>query len=290
MKHIKAISCLLLSSMVLTAFFGCDGSREESGVSDAMSGTCSVVSEAVSDVSAEESHGSSEEISMESFGEESGVMSGAEESSVGEASKEESSEEEYSDVDISEYVENIADYEFFHYGEEGNGYYSISGYHGTDPYIILPTEYNGEPVTGIGHQDNYIFSFNTYIKGVIIPACYTGGEWGIFTGCTSLESVVFLGEKFEFGLYTFSSCTGMKNLVLPEKQETLPRNCLPSGSKLKTLRLPDTYMGPEPMFLPNDITYIVKRGSTAEETLINYNKQDWVIQSETAAKKYISVD
>ena len=49
-------------------------------------------------------------------------------------------------------------------------------------------------------------------------------------------------------------------------------------------------MGPEPMFLPNDITYIVKRGSTAEETLINYNKQDWVIQSETAAKKYISVD
>ena len=232
MKHIKAISCLLLSTMVLTAFFGCDGSREESGVSDAMSGTQSVVSEAISDVSAEES----------------GALSGAEESSVGEASKEESSEEEYSDVDISEYVENIADYEFFHYGEEGNGYYSISGYHGTDPYIILPTEYNGEPVTGIGHQDNYIFSFNTYIKGVIIPACYTGGEWGIFTGCTSLESVVFLGEKFEFGLYTFSSCTGMKNLVLPEKQETLPRNCLPSGSKLKTLRLPDPYMGPR--FLP----------------------------------------
>ena len=274
MKHIKAISCLLLSTMVLTVFCGCDGSREESGVSDAMSGTQSVVSEAISDVSAEES----------------GALSGAEESSVGEASKEEYSEEEYSDVDISEYVENIADYEFFHYGEEGNGYYSISGYHGTDPYIILPTEYNGEPVTGIGHQDNYIFSFNTYIKGVIIPACYTGGEWGIFTGCTSLESVVFLGEKFEFGLYTFSSCTGMKNLVLPEKQETLPRNCLPSGSKLKTLRLPDTYMGPEPMFLPNDITYIVKRGSTAEETLINYNKQDWVIQSEAAAKKYISVD
>lgn len=49
-------------------------------------------------------------------------------------------------------------------------------------------------------------------------------------------------------------------------------------------------MAPEPMFLPNDITYIVKRGSTAEETLINYNKQDWVIQSETAAKKYISID
>ena len=80
MKHIKAISCLLLSTMVLTAFFGCYGSREESGVSDAMSCTQSVVSEAVSDVSAEESHGSSEEISMESFGEESGVMSGAEES------------------------------------------------------------------------------------------------------------------------------------------------------------------------------------------------------------------
>ena len=85
MKHIKAISCLLLSSLVLTVFCGCDGSREESGVSDAMSGTQSVVSEAISDVSAEES----------------GALSGAEESSVGEASKEEYSEEEYSDVDIS---------------------------------------------------------------------------------------------------------------------------------------------------------------------------------------------
>ena len=119
MKHIKAISCLLLSSLVLTAFCGCDGSREESGVSDAMSGTYSVVSEAVSDVSAEE-------ISMESFGEESGVSSGAEESSEEEPSGEESSEEEfseeeYSGVELSEYVENAEDYTYIHYGEEGNG-------------------------------------------------------------------------------------------------------------------------------------------------------------------------
>ena len=139
MKHIKAISCLLLSTMVLTVFCGCDGSREESGVSDAMSGTYSVVSEAVSDVSAEE-------ISMESFGEESGVMSGAEESSEEEpsgeeSSKEEFSEEEYSGVELSEYVENAEDYTYIHYGEEGNGVYVLAKYNGTDEYIRIPSEY-----------------------------------------------------------------------------------------------------------------------------------------------------
>ena len=110
MKHIKAISCLLLSTMVLTAFFGCDGSREESGVSDAMSGTQSVVSEAVSDVSAEE-------ISMESFGEESGVSSGAEESS----------EEEF-----FEYVENISDYTVM---TDSSGSCYVEKYNGSDKYI-----------------------------------------------------------------------------------------------------------------------------------------------------------
>ena len=124
MKHIKAISCLLLSSLVLTAFFGCDGSREESGVSDAMSGTYSVVSEAVSDVSAEE-------ISMESFGEESGVMSGAEESS----------EEEF-----FEYVENISDYTVMT-DSSGNCY--VEKYNGSDKYITVPSEYDGKPIVSV---------------------------------------------------------------------------------------------------------------------------------------------
>ena len=173
MKHIKAISCLLLSSLVLTAFFGCDGSREESGVSDAMSGTYSVVSEAVSDVSAEESHGSPEEISMESFGEESGVMSGAEESSEEEPSGEESSEEEfseeeYSGVELSEYVENAEDYTYIHYGEEGNGVYVLAKYNGTDEYIRIPSEYKGEPVTFIGDSPSGDLPFGDNIKGVII--------------------------------------------------------------------------------------------------------------------------
>ena len=192
MKHIKAISCLLLSTMVLTAFCGCDGSREESGVSDAMSGTQSVVSEAVSDVSAEE-------ISMESFGEESGVMSGAEESSEEEPSGEESSEEEfseeeYSGVELSEYVENAEDYTYIHYGEEGNGVYVLAKYNGTDEYIRIPSEYKGEPVTFIGDSPSGDLPFGDNIKGVIIPASCKGTMWGAFSACTSLESAVCAGD------------------------------------------------------------------------------------------------
>ena len=278
MKHIKAISCLLLSSLVLTAFCGCDGSREESGVSDAMSGTQSVVSEAVSDVSAEESHGSSEEISMESFGEESGVMSGAEESSEEEPSGEESSEEEfseeeYSGVELSEYVENAEDYTYIHYGEEGNGVYVLAKYNGTDEYIRIPSEYKGEPVNFIGDSPSGDLPFGDNIKGVIIPASCKGTMWGAFSACTSLESAVCAGDDpIEFGLFCFAGCNALKRLVLPKNQEYLPRSFLPGpGTQLKTLRLPDGLKSDPNITLSEagkaGTVFIVRRGSVAEKTL-----------------------
>ena len=286
MKHIKAISCLLLSSLVLTAFCGCDGSREESGVSDAMSGTCSVVSEAVSDVSAEESHGSPEEISMESFGEESGVMSGAEESSEEEPSGEESSEEEfseeeYSGVELSEYVENAEDYTYIHYGEEGNGVYVLAKYNGTDEYIRIPSEYKGEPVTFIGDSPSGDLPFGDNIKGVIIPASCKGTMWGAFSACTSLESAVCAGDDpIEFGLFCFAGCNALKRLVLPKNQEYLPRSFLPGpGTQLKTLRLPDGLKSDPNITLYEagkaGTVFIVRRGSVAEKTLADYNTGDW---------------
>ena len=286
MKHIKATSCLLLSSMVLTAFCGCDGSREESGVSDAMSGTYSVVSEAVSDVSAEESHGSPEEISMESFGEESGVMSGAEESSEEEPSGEESSEEEfseeeYSGVELSEYVENAEDYTYIHYGEEGNGVYVLAKYNGTDEYIRIPSEYKGEPVTFIGDSPSGDLPFGDNIKGVIIPASCKGTMWGAFSACTSLESAVCAGDApIESGLFCFAGCNPLKRLVLPKNQEYLPRSFLPGpGTQLKTLRLPDGLKSDPDITLYEagkaGTVFIVRRGSVAEKTLADYNAGDW---------------
>ena len=286
MKHIKAISCLLLSTMVLTVFCGCDGSREESGVSDAMSGTCSVVSEAISDVSAEESRESPEEISMESFGEESGVMSGAEESSEEEPSGEESSEEEfseeeYSGVELSEYVENAEDYTYIHYGEEGNGVYVLAKYNGTDEYIRIPSEYKGEPVTFIGDSPSGDLPFGDNIKGVIIPASCKGTMWGAFSACTSLESAVCAGDDpIEFGLFCFAGCNALKRLVLPKNQEYLPRSFLPGpGTQLKTLRLPDGLKSDPNITLYEagkaGTVFIVRRGSVAEKTLADYNAGDW---------------
>ena len=116
---------------------------------------------------------------MESFGEESGVMSGAEESSEEEPSGEESSEEEfseeeYSGVELSEYVENAEDYTYLHYGEEGNGVYVLAKYNGTDEYIRIPSEYKGEPVTFIGDSPSGDLPFGDNIKGVIIPASCKG--------------------------------------------------------------------------------------------------------------------
>ena len=309
MKHIKAISCLLLSSLVLTAFFGCDGSREESGVSDAMSGTRSVVSEAVSDVSAEE-------ISMESFGEESSVSSGAEESSEEEPSREESSEEE-----LSEYVENISDYTVMT-DSSGNCY--VEKYNGSDKYITVPSEYDGKPIISVSpfafegcDIEGIVFSegikeigirrepsldmggtgvcgsltvttvklpsslealgymMGSQIREITLPAKLRGINQGTFSGCKQLERVEFLGENTEIGEQAFWDCTALSELILPKGLSWLPRGAISGCTSLKSLTLPDTYKG-EPMFLPNDITYIVRRGSVAEKTLAAYNAGDLV--------------
>ena len=328
MKHIKAISCLLLSSMVLTAFCGCDGSREESGVSDAMSGTQSVVSEAISDVSAEES---SEEISMESFGEESGVMSCAEESSEEEPSGEESSEEEYSGVELSEYVENISDYTVVT-DSSGNCY--IEKYNGSDKYITVPSEYDGKPIISVSpfafegcDIEGIVFSegikeigirrepsldmggkgvcgsltvttvklpsslealgymMGSRIREITLPAKLRGINQGTFSGCKQLERVEFLGENTGIGEQAFWDCTALSELILPKGLSWLPRGAISGCTSLKSLTLPDAYKG-EPMFLPKDITYIVRRGSVAEKTLAAYNAGDWV----TTPIKYTVTD
>lgn len=305
MKHIKAISCLLLSSMVLTAFCGCDGSREESGVSDAMSGTYSVVSEAVSDVSSEESRESPEKISMESFGEESGVSSGAEESS----------EEEF-----FEYVENISDYTVM---TDSSGSCYVEKYNGSDKYITVPSEYDGKPIVSVSpfafegcDIEGIVFSegikeigirrepsldmggtgvcgsltvttvklpsslealgymMGSQIREITLPAKLRGINQGTFSGCKQLERVEFLGENTGIGEQAFWDCTALSELILPKGLSWLPRGAISGCTSLKSLTLPDTYKG-EPMFLPKDITYIVRRGSVAEKTLADYNAGDW---------------
>ena len=112
-----------------------------------------------------------------------------------------------------------------------------------------------------------------------------GINQGTFSGCKQPERVEFLGENTGIGEQAFWDCTALSELILPKGLSWLPRGAISGCTSLKSLTLPDSYKG-EPMFLPKDITYIVRRGSAAEKTLAAYNAGDLV----TTPIKYTVTD
>lgn len=75
----------------------------------------------------------------------------------------------------------------FEFVKVGDGYHIIK-YNGTDEELMLPTEYEGLPVTGI---DNNAFSGCTTLKRVRIPASIINIDARAFYNCSNLEDAYF---------------------------------------------------------------------------------------------------
>ena len=76
----------------------------------------------------------------------------------------------------------------FTYTQPISDCYYISKYNGTEESVILPTEYNGLPVTGI---DVNAFFACTTLRSITIPENITFIDQGAFSGCSNLESAYF---------------------------------------------------------------------------------------------------
>lgn len=82
----------------------------------------------------------------------------------------------------------------------------------TDTAIIIPSYYNGKPVTTIADG---AFMNNEQIVSVVIPDGVLTIEGGAFRGCTSLESITISNTVTRIGEYAFFKCAGLTSITLP---------------------------------------------------------------------------
>ncbi len=140
-----------------------------------------------------------------------------------------------------------------------NREYAVSGYTGTPINVIIPTEYEGKPVTSIADS---AFYFCKTIKTLTIPnsvkslgqssfgsstieqvniedngLTYIGDS--AFDGCSSLKSIKLPHTIKIIGLMSFFMCKSLEEITIPENVKEIHPSAFSYCSNLKTL----TFLG-----------------------------------------------
>ena len=96
---------------------------------------------------------------------------------------------------------------------DGNGYTVIGIGSCTDTDLVIPSTYNGKPVTGIGRE---AFVQCISLKSVVIPGSVTIIGEGAFGLCGSLMSVTILNGVQRIGEFAFTECTALTSITVPD--------------------------------------------------------------------------
>jgi hypothetical protein len=116
--------------------------------------------------------------------------------------------------------------------------YSVSGRDTIDPIIVIPSEYNGLPVTTIG---DYAFSYCTGLTSVTIPSSVTSiGEYA-FSGCTGLTSITIPSSVTRIGWGAFSYCWALTSVTIPSSVTSIGYYAFIGVLRLQGLHRPDLH-------------------------------------------------
>ena len=199
LRVLMALSCFVLTVGVVAC-----GSKDEGEISSSGISVSSLEQTSSSEtVSGEESSLAGVESSSE-------TVSGEESSSESaETSSEEVSSEE-SSSDEGKYPED--------YYTDGlvftldNGVYLVTDYTGKEKEVVVPSVYNGKPVTSIFQA----FQGCSTLTSVTIGKGVTRIAERAFASCYSLTEVVIPDSVTSIGEYAFYACSNLTEIVIPD--------------------------------------------------------------------------
>ena len=94
-----------------------------------------------------------------------------------------------------------------------DGKAEITSYLGSESELVIPSDFDGVPVTSIGWDS---FKENNYLKSVTIPDTVKTIDGYAFSGCSSLESVNIPNSVTTIGYFSFFSCSSLSSLTIPD--------------------------------------------------------------------------
>ena len=90
---------------------------------------------------------------------------------------------------------------------------TIMGYVGTNPDLVIPRAIEGMPVTNIGEEAFYDYS---WLTSVTIPDSVTTIGWAAFWGCSGLTTMTIPASVTSIGSPVFLDCSGLIDIYVGE--------------------------------------------------------------------------
>ena len=115
--------------------------------------------------------------------------------------------------------------------------YSVTGYTGSGESVMIPSKYNGYPVTSIGE---YAFYECTNLTSVTIGNRVTSIEDSAFESCENLTSVEIGNGVTSIGWSAFDCCTSLTNIVIPDSVTSIGDYAFSSCTSLTSVEIPDS--------------------------------------------------
>ncbi len=152
---------------------------------------------------------------------------------------------DYHEEDAPNYGANVpsSDVEIytegFKYTLSNDGtYYSVTDIGTvTATNVIIPSTYNGLPVTKIGRS---AFDGCTDLTSITIPDSVTSIDRRAFFGCTGLTSITIPNSVTSIGSLAFAGCTGLTSIPLPDSVTSIYSTEFYGCTGLTSITIPDS--------------------------------------------------